>query len=145
MQVALAEPLDPARADEIHFSAKRDIAIVVADPTEIDKAIEKLYGQGESENFNDILKELGTNQDFQEMAWEVSEVADKEKFMENLANDVPIVKFVNLVLQQACRTARAIFILSPSRRSSASAIGWTGRSMRWRRRPSIWPCRWYPA
>ena len=101
LQVALAEPLDPARADEIHFSAKRDIAIVVADPTEIDKAIEKLYGQGESENFNDILKELGTNQDFQEMAWEVSEVADKEKFMENLANDVPIVKFVNLVLQQA--------------------------------------------
>src|SRR5271155_2829339 len=42
LQVALAEPLDPARADEIHFSAKRDIQIVVADPTEIDKTIDRL-------------------------------------------------------------------------------------------------------
>src|SRR5450432_565591 len=63
VQVALAEPLDPARADEIHFSAKRDIQIVVADPAEIDKTIERLYGQGESENFAEILKELGSGTD----------------------------------------------------------------------------------
>jgi type IV pilus assembly protein PilB len=98
LQVALAEPLDPARADEIHFSAKRDIQIVVADPTEIDKAIDRLYGQGESENFAEILKEIGAGKDF---AREANEAADNEKLMAELANDVPIVKFVNLVLQQA--------------------------------------------
>ena len=98
VQVALAEPLDPARADEIQFSAKRDIQIVVADPAEIDKTIDRLYGQGESENFAEILKEIGAGKDF---AKEASEAADNEKLMADLANDVPIVKFVNLVLQQA--------------------------------------------
>ncbi|MDD5139477.1 MAG: GspE/PulE family protein [Verrucomicrobiales bacterium] len=98
VQVALAEPLDPARADEIQFSAKRDIQVVVADPTEIDKTIDRIYGQAESENFAEILKELGAGKDF---AREASEAADNDKLMADLANDVPIVKFVNLVLQQA--------------------------------------------
>ena len=98
LQVALAEPLDPARADEIHFSAKRDIQVVVADPAEIDRTIDRLYGAGESENFAEILKEIGKGKD---MAREVSEAADNDKLMADLANDVPIVKFVNIVLQQA--------------------------------------------
>jgi type IV pilus assembly protein PilB len=97
LQVALAEPLDPAKADEIHFSAKRDIQIVVADPAEIDKTIDRLYGQGESENFAEILKEIGGK----DLAREADEAADNEKLMADLANDAPIVKFVNLVLQQA--------------------------------------------
>jgi type IV pilus assembly protein PilB len=98
VQVALADPLDPAKADEIHFSAKRDIQIVVADPAEIDKAIERLYGMAESENFSEILKELGSDK---EIAREVSEAGEDAKAAEALANEVPIVKFVNLVLQQA--------------------------------------------
>jgi type IV pilus assembly protein PilB len=98
LQVALAEPLDPARADEIHFSAKRDIQVVVADPAEIDRTIDRLYGAGESENFAEILKEIGKGKD---MAREVSEAADNDKLMADLAKDVPIVKFVNIVLQQA--------------------------------------------
>jgi hypothetical protein len=72
LQVALADPLDPARADEIHFAAKRDVQIVVADPAEIEKAIEKLYGQEEARAFSEILKELGADKD---IAREVSEAA----------------------------------------------------------------------
>ncbi|HXI69846.1 MAG TPA: GspE/PulE family protein [Verrucomicrobiae bacterium] len=98
VQVAVAEPLDPARADEINYSAKRDIQIVVADPADIDKTIERIYGLGESENFAEILKEIGAGKDF---AKEADEAAGNEKLMADLANDVPIVKFVNLVLQQA--------------------------------------------
>jgi len=98
LQVALANPLDPARADEIQFAVKRDVQIVVADPAEIDRTIDRLYGQGESENFSAILKELGADAD---IAREVSEAGDDAKAAEALANEVPIVKFVNLVLQQA--------------------------------------------
>jgi type IV pilus assembly protein PilB len=98
VQVALAEPLDPAKADEIQFTAKRDIQIVVADPTEIDQTIDRVYGQAESENFAEILKELGASKNIET---EAAEAADNEKLMADLANDVPIVKFVNLVLQQA--------------------------------------------
>ncbi|HTL71758.1 MAG TPA: ATPase, T2SS/T4P/T4SS family [bacterium] len=98
LQVAMAEPLDPAKADEIQFAAKRDIQIVVADPAEIQRTIERLYGQEESESFAEILKELN---DDKQIAKEVSEAGDDAKAAEALANEIPIVKFVNLVLQQA--------------------------------------------
>src|ERR1039458_8570136 len=45
LQVALAEPLDPNTASEIGFAAKRDVQIVVADPAEILKGIERFYGK----------------------------------------------------------------------------------------------------
>jgi type IV pilus assembly protein PilB len=100
VQVALAEPLDPAHADEIHFAIKRDVQVVVADPSEVKKAVDQHYGQEESESFSEILKELGADQ---EIAREVSEAgaADDERLVTSLANEAPIVKFVNLVLFQA--------------------------------------------
>ncbi|HXE42688.1 MAG TPA: GspE/PulE family protein, partial [Candidatus Baltobacteraceae bacterium] len=102
VQIALADPLNPQVADEVHFAAKRDVQIVVADPIEIQKTIERVYGQDDSAgSFADILKELDAEKDT--IAREVTEAAegDDAKAMEALANDVPIVKFVNLVLQQA--------------------------------------------
>jgi type IV pilus assembly protein PilB len=100
VQVALANPLDPALADGIHFAIKRDVQVVVADPVEIEKAISQYYGQEENEGFSEILKELGADQN---IAREVSEASatDNERLMANLANEAPIVKFVDLVLSQA--------------------------------------------
>src|SRR5664279_222130 len=45
LQVAMVDPLDPRTADEIQFTAKRDVQFVVADPGEIQRAIERFYGQ----------------------------------------------------------------------------------------------------
>ncbi|MGC9940187.1 MAG: ATPase, T2SS/T4P/T4SS family [Verrucomicrobiota bacterium] len=98
VQIALAEPLDPSRPDEIQFAIKRDVQVVVADPADIQKAIERFYGQQESESFSEILKEIGADKN---IAREVDEAADDARAAEALANEVPIVKFVNLVLQQA--------------------------------------------
>jgi type IV pilus assembly protein PilB len=99
VQVALADPLDPGRPDEIHFAIKKDIQVVVADPIEIEKAIEQHYAQ-ETGDVSEILKELGADSD---IAREMSEAgaADDDRLVENLANEAPIVKFVNLVLFQA--------------------------------------------
>ena len=97
LQVALADPLDPAKSDEINFIAKRDVQIVVADPGEIQRAIERLYGQEENESFAEILKELGD----EKLVREAGTAGDDVRAAEVLANEVPIVKFVNLVLQQA--------------------------------------------
>jgi type IV pilus assembly protein PilB len=98
VQIALAEPLDPGKADEIHFAIKRDVQIVIADPAEIIKAIERFYGQTENESFTEILKEIGADK---KIAREVDEAEDDARAAEALASEVPIVKFVNLVLQQA--------------------------------------------
>ena len=97
LQVALAEPLDPAQADEIHYAARRDVQIVIADPAEIRQGIERFYGQEENESFAEIMKELGD----EKLEREVKAAGDDTKAAEELANQVPIVKFVNLVLQQA--------------------------------------------
>jgi len=100
LQVALADPLDPAHADEIGFASKRDVQVVVADPAEIEKAIERHYGQEETEDFSQILKELGSDQEIARESLEAS-ATDDVKMEANLANQAPIVKFVNLVLFQA--------------------------------------------
>jgi type IV pilus assembly protein PilB len=99
LQVALVDPLNVGRIDELGFVVKKDIQLVVADPAQVQKAIEKFYPE-ESENFTDILKELGTDK---EIAREVSEAAvtDDATMMARLADQAPIVRFVNLVLFQA--------------------------------------------
>jgi type IV pilus assembly protein PilB len=99
LQIALAEPLDPASADEIQFAVKYDnVQIVVADPAEINKGIERLYGQESAGSFDEILKEIGADK---KIAEEVDHAGENAAAAEALANEVPIVKFVNLVLQQA--------------------------------------------
>jgi type IV pilus assembly protein PilB len=98
LQVAFVEPLDPGGPSEVGYTAKRDVQVVVADPGDILKGIERFYGQEENESFSEILKELDSNK---KIAREVVEAGDDAKAAEALANEVPIVKFVNLVLQQA--------------------------------------------
>ncbi|HEX3625723.1 MAG TPA: GspE/PulE family protein [Verrucomicrobiae bacterium] len=97
VQIALADPLDPARADEIQFAIKKEVQVVVADPAEINKAIDRLYGM-ENEDFSQILKELGADED---IAREAAEAVDDAAAAEEAANAAPIIKFVNVVLFQA--------------------------------------------
>jgi len=97
LKVAFADPLNPAQIDEVSFVVKRDIQPVVADPAEIQKLIERCYGE-EASNVSEVLKELGADA---ELAREAAEATEDISVAEDLANQAPIVKFVNLVLQQA--------------------------------------------
>ena len=99
VRIALADPLNPGTVDELAYMTGKEVQIVVADPAQIEKAINKHYGQ-EMDSVGDILKELGADAD---IAKEVAEVAAAEGAtgLENLANEAPIIKFVNLVLYQA--------------------------------------------
>ena len=99
LQVALVDPLNPARLDELGFMVNKDIELVVADPTQIVKAIERYYPE-DADDVSDILKQLGEDQ---EIANEVRavEATDNVALMEGLANEAPIIRFVNLVVFQA--------------------------------------------
>ena len=57
----LGGPAQFGRIDELGFVVKKDIQLVVADPAQVQKAIEKFYRE-ESESVTDILKELGDGQ-----------------------------------------------------------------------------------
>ena len=99
LKVALADPLNVGRIDELNFLVKKDIQLVIADPVQVEKAIQKFYPQ-DTESVSDVLKELGDDPD---IAKEVSEAGamDDAALMERFANEAPIVRFVNLVLFQA--------------------------------------------
>jgi type IV pilus assembly protein PilB len=105
LQVALVDPFNVGRIDELNFVVKKDIQLVVADPAKVEKAIERFYpaaGDGEqtADSVSELLKQLG---DDKQIAEEVSAAVatDDKSLMEDLANQAPIVRFVNLVLFQA--------------------------------------------
>jgi type IV pilus assembly protein PilB len=100
LQVAFEDPLNPARVDELAYIVRKEIQPVVANPSEIEKLIDRYYGQDDSDNVSEILKQLGEDT---EMAREVEEVAATEDaaVMADLADAAPIVRFVNLVVMQA--------------------------------------------
>jgi type IV pilus assembly protein PilB len=99
LQVALVEPLNPGRIDELGFVLKKDIQLVVVDPSLVQKAIEKFYPE-DNESFTDILKELGSDSEIVKEASEFA-VTDDATMMARMADQAPIVRFVNLVLFQA--------------------------------------------
>jgi type IV pilus assembly protein PilB len=99
VQLALADPLNPALVDELAFVIRKEIVPVVADPGEIERAVSRYYGDSQS-SVADILKELGQDN---EIAREAAEAAatGATADLETLANETPIIRFVNLVLFQA--------------------------------------------
>src|SRR5438874_9485174 len=97
LRVALAEPLNPARLDELGFVVKKNLQLVVADPAEVLRGIERYYPE-QGEDVSAILKQLGSDKEIEQ---EVQAAQDDAARMDRLANEAPIVRFVNLVLSQA--------------------------------------------
>ncbi len=99
LQIALADPLNPAVLDELGFTVKFQIQLVVANPVDVVRSVEKYYpAQGGGGGYADILKELESDSD---VAQEVDAVNKGLLNLDDVVNDAPIVKFVNLVLMQA--------------------------------------------
>jgi type IV pilus assembly protein PilB len=102
LQVAFEDPLDPARIDELGFVAKKDIQLVLAHPADIQAGLDKYYGEESSEDVAKLLAELGGDDKITEEATVAAET-DDEDLVASLANEAPIVRFVNLVLLQAVK------------------------------------------
>jgi type IV pilus assembly protein PilB len=101
LQVAFANPLNPAIIDELGFSIGKEVIPLVADPSQVEKAINKYYPET-TESMGDILKDLGLD-------GEISKEKDLSKTLDlpdisdvaGMASETPIIRFVNLVLTQA--------------------------------------------
>ena len=102
LRVAFEDPLDPQRVDELAFVAKREIQVVVAHPAEIQAGLDKYYGEEMGGDVSEILKELGGDEKLAEESIVATET-DDETLIAGLANEAPIVRFVNLVLFQAIK------------------------------------------
>ena len=127
-----SDPFNSAIIDDLTFALNMEIFLVVCDPLEIEQLLEKHYSR-EQTSLDNLIGEAGLDgfEDLDET---------KESDLTDAANETPIIRFVNLVMQQAIRPRLRIFTLSRSRRNSRSDTVWTGLFMRCLLHPRVWPC-----
>ncbi len=88
------DPFNNSIIDDLTFSLSRDVNIIVADPDLVDGLVSQYYGDEEA-SIDDLLSEFHSP--------DVDEENASEGELTNLANETPIIRFVNLVMQQAIR------------------------------------------
>ena len=96
LQIALADSLNPAALDELGFTIKLQLQLVVVNPPDVLKAIEKYY-PAQSGGYTDLLKQMGATMDLSEL----QDVKFGGADLSEGGDLAPMVKFVNLVLMQA--------------------------------------------
>jgi len=97
LTVATANPLNYQIPEELHFILGKNVHIVIADQDQIDSAIEKYYPIS-TESMSEMLDEFDL--DIQEVEdFSSEDVAN----LEDMANETPIVRFVDVVLYQAIK------------------------------------------
>ncbi len=99
--LAVSDLISPEVMDELVFVLSRDITYVVARPGDIRAVILDVYGDV-SESVGDMLSELEA--ELQNAGDLISETGTKDGHvvdLEQMANQTPVIRFVNLVLYQA--------------------------------------------
>lgn len=93
--VVATDPFNSHIVDDLTFSLNRDIILLVTDPVAVETQLVNYYGEDDA-SIDELLKEfrhenIGVSEDSSD-----SELAEQ-------ANQAPIIRFVNLVLQQAVK------------------------------------------
>ena len=91
LHVALTDPLNPQLLEDLRFGLGKQIVPVVARREQVQALIDKYYGKG-TESIQDIFGQLG-----------VTTKPGEKVNLEAEANSAPIVRFVDLVLEQAIK------------------------------------------
>src|SRR5689334_8085502 len=100
LQIVMSDPNDLDTIEKLRFILNKDIAPVLADREDIIAAINAHYGQSETESVDSMLSEFTDTQiDFTE-----TEATSSLSSMDE--SDSPVVKLVNLIIQEAIK-ARA--------------------------------------
>ena len=90
LYLAMAKPLDYQAVETVHFILGHQVIPVPCDPDEFDRAFARYYPE-KVDTVADIVAEFGEHVEINE---------DDE---EDHSNDAPIIKFVDVVMQQAIR------------------------------------------
>jgi len=96
VDVLAMDPLNFSIVDDLTFTLNKDINLVVADPPGIESLLYEIYGQGDA-SIDDLLGEFDEDS--------IDDIDDdiSDDDLNQLANQTPIIRFVNLVLQQAIK------------------------------------------
>ena len=90
-----SDPFNSAIIDDLTFALNLEIQLVVCDPVYVAQLLDVYYPQEES-SLDDLLGDVGL-ENFEGLD------ESKENELSDAANETPIIRFVNLVIQQAIR------------------------------------------
>ncbi|MBA7652809.1 hypothetical protein ES703_60648 [subsurface metagenome] len=108
LTVAMADPLNVFAIDDLQVRTKCKVAPAVASEADILKAIDQYYGI--SESMEEVIKEA-SEEKFKTVE---AEEVDLDK-IEALAEEMPIIKLVNLIIMQAIKDRASDIHIEPER------------------------------
>ncbi len=97
IDLLVTDPFNTQAVDDLTFALDRNVRLFFADPDKIDIQITQHYGE-DQESIDDLLQEIKTDSF---AAGEGRELSERD--LESMAEQTPIIKFVNLVIGQAIR------------------------------------------
>jgi len=109
MHLSMVDPLNPTLLDELAFQLNRPLQVRVADPNQIEKILEVKYS-GEA-TFEDLIEEIGGFH-LPEEEDDPDKITSLE-ILEEVGDDVPIVRFVNMVLYQSLKDSASDIHFEP--------------------------------
>lgn len=92
--IATSDPTNYDAQTKVQFVLNRDVLFVLADREQINEAINRFYGQNETESVDSVLSE------FTDTAIEFTETEATTNLAE-VESDAPVVKLVNLIITEA--------------------------------------------
>lgn len=88
------DPFNSSVINELSFILKRDIELAVADPAQVEAAVTRVYGEATSSSMEDLLGEF-------DQVDGAAAVTDED--VTKQASQAPIIRFVDLVLQEGVK------------------------------------------
>ena len=89
------DPFNSSIIDDLTFTLNKEITVVVCDPEHVDQLIVDTYGE-ETTSVVEVLSDIDSS--FMEVEEDLSETA-----LQDIVQQEPIIRFVNLVLEQAVK------------------------------------------
>ena len=86
------DPFNSAAVGELTFILQRDVEFAVADPDQVDSAVVRAYGEPSASSMEDLLGEF-----------DQADSVQSEEDVAAAASQAPIIRFVDLVLQEAVK------------------------------------------
>jgi type IV pilus assembly protein PilB len=98
IDLLVSDPFNTQAVDDLTFALDRNVRLYFADPDKVEVQIKQHYGEDE-ESIDDLLQEISTGK----VVTDTGNRELSERDIESMAEQTPIIKFVNLVLGQAIR------------------------------------------
>jgi type IV pilus assembly protein PilB len=96
IDLLVSDPFNTQAIDDLSFALGRNVRLFFADPDKIDVQIKQHYGEDEA-SIDDLLQEISSGN----LPTDGRDLSERD--IESMAEQTPIIRFVNLVIGQAIR------------------------------------------